>query len=172
MLVCLGVTATTACSQVKPVQKESGKSIDERNADFEIVLGPNWKRRFAELAFEWEDTDSMQEIVISALQSKETMESRSRMDTALRIMDIRKKAVSEIAEGKATFGKVERTENESTAEVVLRGVDPVYGMQIYISVIARPTRVVTLSYYKYKPLLSDEEFRAKSQDVRSLLKVN
>lgn len=171
ILLLGGLSAITSCAQGKPAQPKNNQAVPITNADFEIFLGPNWKQRDTKESFEWEDEESMQEIVISVLTSKDPMDYQKISTTASKIMEIRKKSVVEISEGKANFDDVKISKDDASTEVEVFGVDPVYGMQIYITVVARQTRIVTLSYYKYKPLMTDQAFKAKSKELRAAMTV-
>ena len=163
-----GLIATTG-AQVRPVQDNNPRFMTFKNADFEIVLGPNWKHRDTEGTFEWEDDKDLQEIVISVFTTNEVMDTS---DTAKRLMEHRKKAIYDISEGKAVLTDVEKVENKQGTELIVWGIDKIYGMQVYTSVIVHPKRAVTVAYYKYSPLMKDSAFRTKSQEIRAALKVH
>ena len=163
---------TIACAQVKPVQESNVSPMTFGNVDFEIALSPKWKRRDTSESFEWEDESEMQEIVISVLTADDPMDSKLRLTTAKRLMEIRQKSIDEISEGKTQMTKVETSEGVDLTELVVRGVDNAYGMQVYTAVIVRPTRAVTFAYYKYSPLMTNEVFKQRSKEMRLMLKVH
>lgn len=165
-----GFTAMTSCAQANPPSRRIIKP-PFKNADFEILLGPNWTRRENTESFEWEDSESMEEVVISVLNSKEPMDSLKISTMASEIMKIRKQSVVEISEGKAKFEDVKISKKDASTEAEVFGLDPVYEMQIYITVVARPTRIVSLSYYKYRPLMTDRAFKNKSKELRAAMTV-
>ena len=166
----LSVSFTSACAQSKKVEKQEPLTFS--NSDFEFSLDSNWKRRDNTESFEWEDDLNGQEILISVLTAKEPMNPELRNKTAKELMEIRRKSIDEISEGKATLTAVETTEKDDSTELIVRGVDQTYGMQIYTAVIVHPTRAVTFAYYKYSPLLTDNAFREKSNELRSAIKVH
>ncbi len=172
MLVIFNGLMATTCAQVRPVEDNKRKPMSFQNADFEISLNPSWKRRDTQESFEWEDEKDMQEIVISVLAANEPMSPDLRATTAKRLMEHRKRAINEISEGKAVLSEVQAVEDGERTELIIWGIDKVYGMQVYTSVIVHPTRAVTFAYYKYSPLMTDAAFREKSKELRAGLKVH
>jgi hypothetical protein len=172
-LVVGGLSIVISCAQTKTVQESNHKLVmTVSNADFDIILDAMWTRRDTRESFEWEDEKNMQELLVSVLSANEPMNPELRISTAKRLMEIRLNAINQISEGKAQMGEVEKTEGDEFIELSAYGVDKAYGIQIYTTVVVRPQRAVTFSYYKYSPLLTDEAFHNKSKELRSALKVH
>ena len=168
--VCFGLATLMGCAQVKPTQGTI-QQVGTKNDDFEIILRPGWKREDSTELYGWENGVDGQEIVISVLRSEKPMDAELRSTTAKGLMDIRVNSIKDISGGKANLSNIEPTETADGVELAVRGVDPANGIQIYTAVVVHQRRAVSLSFYKYPPLMTDEAFRETSNAVRSALKV-
>jgi hypothetical protein len=76
-----------------------------------------------------------------------------------------------ISEGTITCTELETHNADGGMDIAFGAADAAGHIQCRIWVLARPSRIVTLSYNRYPPLLSAEAFLQTAREIRSALTV-
>jgi len=140
--------------------------------DFDFDPGAGWTSERDGQAYIFNDIQSMRQITIAVLNARSVLSDDELVQASRETLDIRKKIIRQLSSDRATFTDMGVTESEGGIDTSFSAVDPLNQVQIYCTVKARPLRVVTVSFNKYSPYLSDEDFRRQAESLIGSVKVN
>jgi hypothetical protein len=135
--------------------------------DFRLTLDGVWRPDHEDTHFGFAQDDEKQQVTASVLRAKAILDTPQMLAVALDLVAKRQSAFRSLSGSDVTFGQVTTAEREGGYDVAFTAADLTHGVQSYVLVCARPRRVVTLSYNKYTPLLSETAFLGRWAAIRA-----
>jgi hypothetical protein len=137
-----------------------GRAKDTRysDEDFELILPGAWH------------TDH-EATHLGFVQGEENQQVTAATSRAKRTLDMPQEALRRLSGEDIVFSEVITEERDGGIDVTFAALDETHQVQVRVLVCARPNRLVTLSFNKYAPLVSADEFSRRASQVRAGLRV-
>jgi hypothetical protein len=139
--------------------------------DFALALPGAWREDHEESHAGFVLDDESQQVTVAVLETSRVMDVEALTRVALDLAGKRQQALRDLGSATLSFGDMATQPAGEGVDVSFDASDP-RGIQTRVVVCARPRRIVTLSFNKYAPLLSEDEFRRRADAIRSGFRVS
>jgi hypothetical protein len=139
--------------------------------DFVVALDSSWVARQEDTHHGFARAGDAEQVTVSAQRTPRKLDQPSLLVAALDLVRIRQQALQTISEGTITCSALETRNTGGGMDVSFVAADSGGQIQCRIWVLARPSRIVTLSYNRYPPLLSAAAFQQQADEIRAAVTV-
>jgi hypothetical protein len=150
MLRHLLIAATVASTLSPPSRAAAPKPVEDdthlRTRTFVLVLPGIWKQAPSGEAIAL--TREADTVFISPLESRTRLDSKSLQPVVARVVELRRKALSDISGGTAKFTPTLRTVKDERSVLYFSGEDPRNRKRFHVTVVGLPNVVVTITVYR------------------------
>jgi hypothetical protein len=143
----------------------------KERSDFHVDLGPAWTAAHEDTHFCFNDEENLRQVTISVLLSKQNIEKPELFMAALDLLRMRRELIEGLSNGQAKISDPVNVDRDGGFDMTISAVDPVNEVQIKTTILARPLRTITVTFNKYSPFLSDEEFEKQAAWVLSKITI-
>jgi hypothetical protein len=139
--------------------------------DFAIDLDSTWIARHEDTHHGFARGEDAEQVTISARSAKRVLDQPTLLVAALDLVRIRQQAFQTISQGSITCSALETRNVDGGMDLSFVAADSAGHIQSRVWVLARPSRLVTLTYNRYPPLLSAAAFQQQADEIRAAVKV-
>jgi hypothetical protein len=149
----------------------SGGGSNCSTDDFEIRLPKDWKPSHEPTHYGFVREQEGEQVTISAQRARARLDKPTLFVAALEVVAARQNAFRSLSGGKAAFSEPESTDVLDGMDVTFGITDTSAAVQGRVWVLARPHRIVTLTFLRYEPLVAPDVFLAKGAEIRGALEL-
>jgi hypothetical protein len=139
--------------------------------DFVVVLDASWTPQHQDTHYGFARNGDSEHVTISAQRAKRPLDQPTLLVAALDFVRIRQQAFQSISGGTTSFSELETSDAAGGMDLAFVVADAAEQIQSKVWVLARPNRIVTVSFNRYPPLLPTPAFLQLATDVRSAVTV-
>lgn len=139
--------------------------------DFVVALDSSWTARREDTHHGFARGGDAEQVTISAQGTKRMLDQPTLLVAALDLVRIRQQAFQTISQGTITCSALETRDADGGMDLSFVAADSGGQIQSRVWVLARPGRLVTLTYNRYPPLLSPAAFQQQADEIRAAVKV-
>jgi hypothetical protein len=140
-------------------------------ADFTIALDASWSPQHQDTHYGFARNGDADHVTITAQRAKGPLDQPTLLVAALDLVRIRQQAFQSISGGTTTFSELETSHAGGGMDLAFVVADASEQIQSKVWVLARPNRIVTLSFNRYPPLLPTPAFLQLATELRSAVTV-
>lgn len=139
--------------------------------DFVVALDSTWMARHEDTHYGFARGGDGEQVTISAQRAIRVLDQPTLLVGALDLVRIRQQAFQTISQGSITCSALETRNVDGGMDLSFVAADSEGHIQSRVWVLARPSRLVTLTYNRYPPLLSTAAFQQQAEEVRAAVTV-
>ena len=139
--------------------------------DFVVALDSSWVARHEDTHYGFARAGDAEQVTVSARRGERKLDQPSLLVAALDLVRIRQQAFQTISQGTITCSALETRNADGGMDVSFVAADSGGQIQSRVWILARPIRIVTLTYNRYPPLLSSAAFQQQADEIRAAVKV-
>lgn len=139
--------------------------------DFVVALDSGWIPRHEDTHYGFARGGDAEQVTVSAQRAERMLDQPTLLVAALDLVRIRQQALHTISQGTISCSALEKRDADGGMDLSFVAADSGGQIQSRIWILARPSRIVTLSYNRYPPLLSPAAFQQQADEIRAAVKV-
>ena len=139
--------------------------------DFTMALDSSWVARHEETHYGFARDGDADQVTVSAHKNQRSLDQPTLLVAALDLVGIRQQAFQTISQGTIACSALEKRNAGGGVDVSFVAADSAGHIQCRVWVLARPGRIVTLTYNRYPPLLSSAAFQQQANIIRAAVTV-
>jgi hypothetical protein len=139
--------------------------------DFTMALDSSWVARHEDTHYGFARDGDADQVTVSAHKNQRRLDQPTLLVAALDLVGIRQQAFQTISQGTIACSALEKRAAGGGMDVSFVAADSAGHIQCRVWVLARPARIVTLTYNRYPPLLSSAAFQQQADIIRAAVTV-
>ena len=140
--------------------------------DFSITLPGAWTERPSKDGFDFVSPERGLQVFIAVRTPNTPMDEASLASVTEKLLEIHRRSADKLAEGKAEFEAAPGLVGPGSSRRALAGLDRGHSVRFYTSIHGVPSKIITISFYKYSLAGSAAEFRQWAAQVLQSLKLS
>jgi len=132
---------------------------------FSLTLPGRWLEQQSDEGVAYATLDGQTQVIITVLEARSSLSATDLNVAVDRLLELRRSSIQQMAGGKAEFNNIAEPVGPGLTRRATMGVDPSHSVRFFVSIQGTPSKVVTVTFYRYSLRGSASEFQQWAQRI-------